>query len=82
MSMIIFAGRGEGKTTNSAKLLQYYGYSSIIEEWEPGDELPTDTIAFTSTQCDGSVHLKNALNPIPYCDTPSQDDDLCIACGS
>jgi hypothetical protein len=50
MSLVIYGPQGCGKTRNALRLAAHFGLSHIIDEWQPGDLLPPDTLALTSAE--------------------------------
>jgi hypothetical protein len=50
MSLVIYGPQGCGKTRNALRLAAHFGLSHIIDEWQPGDLLPPDTLALTNAE--------------------------------
>ena len=48
MSKVIYGPQGCGKTTHKAALAAHFGLSHVMDDWNPTDPLPENTLALTN----------------------------------
>lgn len=53
MSVIVYGPQGCGKTRAAPALAAKYGCRRIVDEWQPGDTLPPETLALTNCPMPG-----------------------------
>lgn len=54
MSKIVYGPQACGKTRNAATLAAHFGLSHVVDDWQPGDEVPPDTLVLTNVDMAGA----------------------------
>lgn len=48
MSLILYGQQACGKTRHGAAIAAHFGLTQVIDDWAPGDPLPTNALAITN----------------------------------
>jgi hypothetical protein len=60
--IVIYGPQGCGKSTHATALARHYGKTRIVDDWMPGRQLPSDTLALTNACHIGAIHFLDAAN--------------------
>ncbi|MES2787645.1 MAG: hypothetical protein V4684_19420 [Pseudomonadota bacterium] len=59
--VVIYGPEACGKTTHAAALAAHYRKEVVIDDWLPGDPLPTHALALTNQRCEGAIPFVDAV---------------------
>lgn len=52
-AVLVYGPQGCGKTTNAQRIRQALGLLHVIDDWQPGDPKPADTLLLTCIDDEG-----------------------------
>lgn len=65
MSTVIYGPQGCGKTTHKAALAAHFGLSHVIDDWNPTDPLPENTLALTNVPgVEGAIAFSDVVRVV------------------
>lgn len=70
--IVIYGPPACGKTTHAAALACHYGKTRIVDDWQPGGPLSSDTLALTNIPHQRAVHFLDAARAAGIHLTPAR----------
>lgn len=72
-SVIVYGPQGCGKTKNAATLAAHFGLSHIVDDWTPGNPVPTtSTLILTAADLTDFVHSGEIRRAVPFAEAMRQ----------
>ena len=79
---VIYGPQGCGKTTHAVALARHYGKTRIVDDWQPGGPVPSNTLALTSAPHQGAIPFLKAVTEAGIPLSPARVSRIKAAAGN